>query len=235
MIAEIIPEIYDIAGRQIVAPTSRKEKHMFCGTFPMGRYVSHALGVKCSNVREIRLFLQDCKYVSDKEQFHREDYWMPPEEFEKAKKGDCDDFALWTWRQFLSMGYKARYVVRRAGRYGDGHAWITFEKDGKHFIAEPLSSFVGEKLPRLSFARYVPSGSVEWDGKHLKYFTHEKPRAELQSKRILALLAEWIWFWAYFWGRVVVLLCAAPYFLTRKLIKWLWCKTKAAEGVPPDR
>jgi predicted transglutaminase-like cysteine proteinase len=236
VIAEIVAEMYDIAGRQIAAPTSRKGKRLFSGTFPMGRYVSQPLRVKCNTIRELRQFLKDCKYVSDKEQFHRDDYWMPPEEFEKTKKGDCDDFALWTWRQLLDMGYKARYVVGRAGRYGDGHAWVTFEKDGKHFIIEPLSWFVGDRLPRLSFVRYVPSGSVEWDGKHLKYFTHEKPQREPRSKLILTLFAEWVWFWACFWGRFLVLLCMVPYLSLRNLIKRLWGKKKTAEPVAaPDR
>jgi hypothetical protein len=177
----------------------------------------------------VRRFLKDCKYVSDKEQFNREDYWMPPEEFEKTKKGDCDDFALWTWRQFLGMGYKARYVVGRAGRYGDGHAWVTFEKDGKHFIVEPLSRFMGEKLPRLSFWRYFPSGSVEWDGRRLKYFIHEKPGHEPPSYLILKLLAEWVWFWCYFWGQFFVLLCMAPYLIPRNFIKRLRRNRKTAE------
>ncbi len=185
----------------------------------MGRYVSQPLRKQCSTVGEIRGFLKKCKYVSDENQFAKKDYWMPPEEFEKAKTGDCDDFALWTWRQFLGMGYNARYVVGRAGRYGDGHAWVTFEKDGGHFIVEPLWWAVGEKLPRLSFIRYVPSGSVEWDGKCLKYFVHEKPGREPPPQLILRLLAEWIWFWLYFWGRILALLCMAPYLIPRKLVK----------------
>jgi len=212
--------LYDISGRRILAPTSQKEKRLFEGTFPMGRYISQPLKKQCSSVEEVQRFLRRCKYVSDEKQFGKEDYWMPPEEFEKAKAGDCDDFALWTWRQFLGMGYNARYVVGRSGRYGRGHAWVTFEKDGRYFIVEPLLWATGE-LPRLSFVRYVPSGSVEWDGRCLKYFVHEKPDREPRPLLILKLLAEWIWFWVYFWGRILVLLCMAPYLIPRKLVKRL--------------
>jgi predicted transglutaminase-like cysteine proteinase len=217
MIGEIVPELYDVSGLQILAPTSQKEKRLFEGTFPMGRYVTQPLGKQYSSIQEIRQFLRSCKYVSDREQFGKEDYWIPPEDFEKAKKGDCDDFALWTWRQFLGMGYTARYVIGRAGRYGDGHAWVTFEKDGRHFIVEPLLWSV-EKLPRLSFIRYAPSGSVEWDGRCLKHFIHEKPNREPAFQIILKLVAEWMWFWLYFWGRVLAILCMMPYLLPRKLI-----------------
>jgi hypothetical protein len=41
---------------------------------------------------------------------------MPPEDFEKSRKGDCDDFAMYAWRQLLKMGYNARFV---GGRIGD--------------------------------------------------------------------------------------------------------------------
>jgi hypothetical protein len=236
MIAEIIPEIYDVEGWQIGAPTDRRNKQLFHGTFPMGRYVSQPLAIKCGTIREIRRFLENCKYVSDKEQFHRRDYWMPPGEFEKTKKGDCDDFALWTWRQFLAMGYKARYVVGSAGRYGEGHAWVTYEKDGKHFIIEALSSFFGEKLPRLSFVRYSPSGSVEWDGQRLKYYIHQKPKNDLPTSLILKLFGEWLWFWFCFWGRLLLTLSMAPYLIPRNLIKRLrQNEVMAEQGAPLDR
>jgi hypothetical protein len=52
--------------------------------------------------------LQD---VSDQELLGKLDYWQPPEDFEKRKKGDCEDFALWTWRQLLDMGYGAPLVA----------------------------------------------------------------------------------------------------------------------------
>jgi predicted transglutaminase-like cysteine proteinase len=104
MIAEIIKEFYDAEGRLTGSPSSRKRKKLFHATFPMGRYVSQPLSVNCRTIKELRKFLNGCKYVSDEEQFDRKDYWMPPEEFEKSKKGDCDDFALWTWRQLLETG-----------------------------------------------------------------------------------------------------------------------------------
>jgi len=63
----------------------------------MGRYVSQPLTIKCGTIAGVREFLIGCKYVSDKELFGKDDYRQPPEEFEKRKQGDCEDFALWTW------------------------------------------------------------------------------------------------------------------------------------------
>jgi hypothetical protein len=219
MIAEIIPEIYDVAGRATGTPTTKKSKRLFQGTFPMARYISQPLKLQCKNLKEMQRFLRNCKYVSDEEQFHRSDYWMPPEEFEKRRKGDCDDFALWTWRQLLGMGYKARYVVGRAGKYGEGHAWVTMERDGKHFLVEPLLSYVGKSLPRMSIIRYEPQGSVDWDGKKLHYFTHEKRELKLPILMIPLVISEWLFLWGIFYLRVIYYIILFPYYFTKRFKK----------------
>jgi hypothetical protein len=197
MIAEVIPEIYDAAGRQVSQPFSRrKSPHP---TFPIGRYVSHPLTVTCKTMVDLRRFLIGCQYVSDKELFNKNDYWQPPEEFEKRKKGDCEDFAFWTWRQLLGMGYDARFVCGRCGRYGDGHAWVEYSQNDKWFLLEPLYCRIGGKMPQLSTLRYVPSLSVSWDGKTLKYFSHKKPQSQLRWKTLVPLLLSYLAFWSWFW------------------------------------
>src|SRR2546421_5662112 len=120
MIAEVFAEAYDVQGRKVLRPDLRRKG--LHSTFPMGRYVSQPVTVKCESTGDIRNFLSSCKYVSDKEQFGKKDYWQAPEDFEKTRKGDCDCFALWTWRQFLALGFDARFVAGSSGRYGQGHA-----------------------------------------------------------------------------------------------------------------
>lgn len=120
MIAEIIPEAYDAIGKQVSQPFHhRRGLH---STFPMGRYFSRPLTVRCKSLEEMRTFLCGCRGVSDEKLFGKSDYWQPPDEFEKRKAGDCEDFSLGTWRQLLDMGYDAR-IVFGSGRYGIGHAW----------------------------------------------------------------------------------------------------------------
>ena len=219
MIAEIIHEIYDAEGRPTTRPISRKQKKRFESPFPIARFLSEPLQIHCKNITELRKFLRSCKYVSDKEQFNREDYWLPPEKFEILKKGDCDCFAVWTWRQLLEMGYNARFVLGFTGKYHEGHAWVTFEKDGKNYILEPLEAVIGEKLPRLSFVRYEPTDSVAWDGKCLHYYIHDKKPFSLPVLRIPGLIGEYLLFWAYFWLRLIFLIMLLPYFIPRKLIR----------------
>jgi Bacterial transglutaminase-like cysteine proteinase BTLCP len=202
MIAEILPEAYDAYGRQVSQPfLRRKGPHP---TFPMGRYVSQPLTVRCQTMREVRTFLASCRYVSDKELFGKRDYWQPPEDFEKRKKGDCEDFALWTWRQLLNMGYDARFIGGSCGRYGEGHAWVEYFRDGKCYLVEPLLCRVGDAIPRLSAFRYDPRLSVSWDGKTLRYFSHKKPALRTGWGVLAPLVWEYLLFWAWFWLRIFV-------------------------------
>jgi len=207
MVAETISVAYDGVGRLVSRP-SKKRYPFFNPTFPMGTYLSQPLSIQCENLEEVRLFLAQCRYVTDQEQFNQRDYWMPPQEFEKRKKGDCDDFALWTWRQLLSMGYEARFVVGEAGRYGNGHAWVTFAENGRTFLVESMIAWVESKLPRLSTLRYQPGVSVSWDGDRLRYYEHEKRIYDLSLREMLPLVCEWLPWWVrsgtkgyYFWGR----------------------------------
>lgn len=155
-------------------------------------------------MREVRKFLASCEYVSDKELFGKKDYWQPPEEFEKRRKGDCEDFALWTWRQLLSMGYDARFIGGASGRYGEGHAWVEFFQDGKCFLVEPQLCRVGDAVPRLSSIRYVPKVSVSWNGNTLRYFSHKRPEHQLRWQMLVPLVAEYVIFWAWVWLRILL-------------------------------
>jgi len=199
MIAEIIPEVYDAAGKQVSQPfLHRKGPHP---TFPMGRYVSQPLTIQCNTMGELRSFLVGCKYVSDKQLFGKEEYWQPPEEFENRRKGDCEDFALWTWRQLLGMGYDARFIGGSSGRYGAGHAWVEYVQEGKWYLLEPQRARVGESMPRLSTFNYQPKVSVSWDGKTLRYFAHKKPNSKVAWRVLTPLIWEYLRFWSWFWVR----------------------------------
>lgn len=215
-------EGYDVEGRPIGRPTTRRKKKVFHPTYPMGRYLSQRLHHVCSSLEEIGEFLQHCTYVSDQEQFGRPDYWFAPEQFEITKKGDCEDFALWTWRQLLALGYAARFVVGVSGAYGSGHAWATFEKDGKHYLVEALARRIPKMFPRLSTLTYHPEISVAWDGKKVHYFAHET-RSYNPGFREAVALAPLLWEWLMFWitvriGQIWALLFL-PFRLARRLLQ----------------
>jgi len=187
----------------------------------MGRF-SHPLTVSCESLEDMRKFLCGCRAVSDEKLFCKKDYWQPPDEFEKRKAGDCEDFSLWTWRQLIDMGYDARIVFGRSGRYGIGHAWVSFFQNDKFYLLEPQAAPLGLKLPRLSSLRYEPRWSVSSSGGELKYYAH-KTRTESHTPLHLALrlLPEWCRIWGWFWLRVDVRL---PYWTERRIFRSVGAK-----------
>jgi hypothetical protein len=216
MIAEIIPEAYDAEGRTVSRPFDKRRG--FRPTLPMGRYVSGKLTVKCESVAEVRQFLRTCRYVSDEELFGKREYWQPPEDFEKRKQGDCEDFSLWTWRQFMAMGYEARFVMGEHGRYGTGHAWVVFFQEDKCFLVEPLRRYLGA-IPRLSTLGYKPEYSVAWDGKSLSYFAHKRPDAGPSWNLLFSLVPEWLGIWGWFWLKVIFRLPILPGKLWKRMVE----------------
>ncbi len=217
MIAEVIAAAYDTEGKKVFRPFDRHKG--LRPTFPLGRYVSQPLAVHCHSIEEVRKFLAGCEYVSDKELFDKEDYWQPPEDFENRKKGDCEDFSFWTWRQFMDLGYDARVVFGRHGRYGAGHAWVQFFQDEKCFLVEPLWSRVGRTMPRLSTLRYRPRFSVAWDGKKLTYYQHRENSPELSVASLVCLLPEYVLFWGSFWLATPLRIPQGAWLLLKRFLK----------------
>ena len=209
MIAEVFRNAYDATGRAVFRPSKHRYAKL-SPNVPMGRHVTQPLSVLCGNLSEVRQFLLTCRYISDSKQFGRRDYWMPPEEFERRRQGDCDDFALWTWRQLMGLGYPARFVCGYAGHYGAGHAWVTFERDGRTFIVESLVAWPGLMFPRLSTLSYRPMVSVSWDGRSLRYFEHHPQRSAVSFIDVAPHIPEWVWYWL----RTRALICA-------RLFQWL--------------
>jgi Bacterial transglutaminase-like cysteine proteinase BTLCP len=193
MIAEVFSKAYDVRGRAVFRPGKRRFGK-FAPNAPMGRHITQPLSVACDNLEDVRRFLQTCRYVSDQIQFGRRDYWLPPEEFERLRRGDCEDFALWTWRQLLRLGYSARFVCGHGGRYGAGHAWVTFERGGRTFVVESLAARFGPTFPRLSTLGYRPRISVSWDGQVLRYFEHAQA-GQVSFSDVAPHIPEWVAFW----------------------------------------
>jgi len=96
---------------------------------------------------EIHGFLGKCRSMGDQDQFGVKDCWMPPEEFESECREDCDDFALWVWRQRMAMGKEdARSVAGLFPMHGVGHAWVTYREENRAFLLDPLAQRTKEHL-----------------------------------------------------------------------------------------
>lgn len=169
MIGEIDPRAYDCEGR--VLPVSRKRPR------PSKQFLSYLVGgdltVKCGSLEEVQAFLRECRYVSDSEQFGVSEYWLHPRFFERLRRGDCEDFALWAWRQLLAMGLDARLVFGNC-RGGDrnNHAWVMFSDSQAHYLLEPTAPR-RRKLSFLKVLMYKPSQSVSLREGELVLHDHE--------------------------------------------------------------
>jgi hypothetical protein len=201
VIAEIIPRAYDGAGRQVSSSFFRRRAPH--AALPIGRYISQPPTVKCESIRDVRRFPASCRTVSAQDLFGKRDYWQPPEEFERLRKGGGVDFSVWTWRQLLSLGYDARFVGGACGRYGEGHAWVEYFQDGKCFLVEPQLPRIGDSMPRLTTLGYKPRLSVSWDGDKLQYFVHRDTDFSPSGREFAPLVWEWLVFWAWLWLRTI--------------------------------
>ena len=100
--------------------------------------------VSVSSIDDIIAWLQTCEYVSDADQFHERDVWQRPSDFEGLRRGDCEDFALWTWRKLIEIGVDAEFFVGRVICGGDPpvarqHAWIVYRSGTEVYLFEPAA------------------------------------------------------------------------------------------------
>jgi hypothetical protein len=116
------------------------------------------------SVDDIVDWLLDCEYASDEALFGKPDHWQHPTTFERLRRGDCEDHALWAWRKLLELGIDAEFVVGRQ-LYADpeipasegGHAWVLFRKDGETFLLEAVAAASSRMIqPLATVSHYVP-------------------------------------------------------------------------------
>ena len=139
---------------------------LWSGTnYEMSWYLKGPSTVEVANIEELCSWLRECEYVSDLELFQETDFWQHPSTFELLKKGDCEDYALWTWRKLLELGFEAEFMIGRTVRTaGQGyHAWVIYRDDRKDYLIDPV--FTGTEkmiLPLvLAKAEYFPVYSVD--------------------------------------------------------------------------
>ena len=119
------------------------------------------------SIDDIVAWLQTCEYVADLELFHERDVWQHPASFERLRRGDCEDFALWAWRKLGEIGIDAEFIVGRV--VGDDsseidrqHAWVVYRVDGTAYLFEPAERNPSRISRRLADAmhEYVPHFAV---------------------------------------------------------------------------
>ena len=137
------------------------------GTGSRGHFAQYFEGessVRVQSVDDIVEWLRGCEYVTDADLFHERDRWQHPAAFEQLRRGDCEDFALWTWRKLAEIGIDAEFVVGRVlGSQVDGqHAWVVYRVNREDFLFEPAAQSRQRMIRTLAEAKdeYVPHFAV---------------------------------------------------------------------------
>ena len=126
--------------------------------------------VAVRSVQDIVDWLLGCEYVSDDALFDEPDHWQHPTTFERLRRGDCEDHALWAWRKLLNLEIDADFVVGRL-LYDDpdvpatkgAHAWVVFRNNGETFLLEAVARSAARMLRPLAEAapEYRPEYGVD--------------------------------------------------------------------------
>lgn len=134
---------------------------------PFAEYFEGESSVRVGSIDDIVGWLQTCEYVTDVALFQERDFWQHPRTFERLKRGDCEDFALWAWRKLAELGIEAELCVGRVicddrPEVDRQHAWVVYSVNGTAFLFEPAARTSSRMIRPLADAmdEYVPHFAV---------------------------------------------------------------------------
>lgn len=134
--------------------------------------------VNIQTLDELRDWLLDCEYVQDPDLFNEADFWQHPRTFERLRRGDCEDHALWAWRKLVELGYDAdlvsgRFLPWHPGVAGSerGHVWVIFRREGQTYLLEAISKNHERVIRLLDEVRgeYRPEYGVDRDHRRFAF------------------------------------------------------------------
>ncbi len=128
--------------------------------------------VMVTEVAHISDFLRTCEYVSDPDLHGVDEKMCPADIFEKQRKGDCEEFAFWTWKMLVHLGFNARFTMGKLR--GTGHAWVTLFDTQKNALIVEATALRTAAMPSCiipdQFAvKYQPRLSID---RELRMFQH---------------------------------------------------------------
>ncbi len=130
--------------------------------------------VKVTSLEDVQDWLLGCRYEHDDVLFGESDFWQHPSTFERLRAGDCEDYAVWSWRKLIELGYDVDLVAGwcvREGKLDGRHAWLLLRRDGVEFLFEPVAKDRERMLRPLAEVRddYVPQFGVDRNAKRFAF------------------------------------------------------------------
>ncbi|MDA1091219.1 MAG: transglutaminase-like cysteine peptidase [Proteobacteria bacterium] len=123
---------------------------------------------KLTQIRAVNSRMNKAKYITDKNNWGRNDYWATPAEFMK-NFGDCEDYAIIKYLSLIQLGFKEeelRVVAVKDLNLKVGHAvLIAFWKDDKSGKTRSLllDNQIKKVVDSRSVRHYQPVFSINKD------------------------------------------------------------------------
>lgn len=121
-------------------------------------YLQGESSVQVRSVDDLCHWLRGCEAVDDRTLFQCDDHWQHPVAFERLRRGDCEDHALWTWRKLRELGHPTCFVAGTWG--GIAHAWTMYHHREvtylvettakKHPLIQPVNAVRHQYCPALA-------------------------------------------------------------------------------------
>lgn len=98
--------------------------------------------VTATSIDDVQDWLLTCDYEHDPALFNEPDFWQHPRTFERLRRGDCEDHAIWAWRKLVELGYDADLVSGTVFHPEDeieprhGHVWVLLRRENETYVFE---------------------------------------------------------------------------------------------------
>ncbi len=139
-------------------------------------YLDGPSRVPVRDVHEVCAWLRACEAVDDQTLFQKPDFWQHPVTFEQLRKGDCEDHALWAWRQLRNLGYPVLFM---AGLWKSiPHAWVLYRDNDALLLLETTAKQDRMVQPLATVRHeYRPALAVDEECRTLVYQGYPQFRA----------------------------------------------------------
>jgi len=117
---------------------------------------------KVTKIKEVNRYINQAKYVTDKNNWGKKDYWSSPGEF-FSRFGDCEDYAIAKFLSLRLLGFKSgeiRVVAVKDLNLKVGHAiMVVYLKDKPYVLDNQIKQVVAAK----TIKHYQPVFSISLD------------------------------------------------------------------------
>ncbi|MBL6929786.1 MAG: transglutaminase-like cysteine peptidase [Rhodospirillales bacterium] len=114
---------------------------------------------KLTQIKAVNKFMNKSRYITDKNNWGKKDFWASPGEF-MARFGDCEDFAIAKFMSLRLLGFKnseIRVVAVKDLNLKVGHAILVAFVDGKTYV---LDNQIKQVIAAERVRHYQPVFSI---------------------------------------------------------------------------